>query len=150
MKHRWSAYYGCSLGFHGNQHWPNYESFVSWQLNNFSASKATERCTFACITCIFGNLGSIWLAADCPRGPYVSAGEHCRSRRGAFPPLLQCCIIVIIPFYSALSASFSWSKSAQMGLTLTTSSPALRFLAWPKSSASPMSHLEHFCPCLHH
>lgn len=47
---------------------------------------------------------------------------------------------MIVPFYSAFSASFSGSKAAQKGLTSTTSPPTLWFLPWPTSSASPTSH----------
>lgn len=47
---------------------------------------------------------------------------------------------MILPFYSAFSASFSGSKPAQKGLTSTTSPPTLWFLPWPTSPASPTSH----------
>lgn len=139
-----AGYYDCSLGFYGNQHWPSYESFVSRPLNNFSANKAKEWRP------VSGNFSFILLNWRSSAGSLLKCRRALQKYEALFFLCHSAAIIAIIPFYSAFSASFSRSKSAQMGPTSTTSSPALWFLPWPTSSASPMSHLKHFCPCLHH
>lgn len=56
------GYYGCSLGFYGNQHTASYESFVSRLLNNFCAKikqvrellSLTIYAAFSCIEIVHG------------------------------------------------------------------------------------------------
>lgn len=128
------GYYGCSLGFYGNQHTASYESFVSRLLNNFCAKikqvrellSLTIYAAFSCIEIVHGAITYCFLLRP------------------------QCCDYSDSSILFSFSASFSGSKPAQKGLTSTTSPLTLWFLPWPTSSASPTSHLEHFCPCLHH